>query len=350
MNDLAATLEQLVNTPSVTGDEDRICTEIAERMQATWGAAALRRIGNSLVVGHQTGRPLISLYGHLDTVPVQGNALARIDGDRMYGLGTTDMKAGVAVMIHLLEDESVRSGPFDVVGVFYDKEEGPADENGLEDVLDAAEWLEESALAIVMEPTALKLELGCNGSLHADVVFEGHAAHSARPWWGENAVTKAGAWLATMHEREPSSIDVAGLEYREVFSVTQARGGIARNVIPSEFVLNLNHRFPPAYSLDEAERRLLAVANGADRVEITDRAPAGTIPDGNEHFERLKATLDAPLDAKQGWTDVARLTSRGVAAVNYGPGDAAVAHQAGEFVELNQLAAAFTALRRFAAR
>lgn len=347
MSDLTATLETLVNTPSVTGDEDRICTDVAGRLVTTWGSEAVRRIGNSVVVGEQTGRELISLYGHLDTVPVQGNAVAHVDGDRMFGLGTTDMKAGVAVMLHLLEDEEVRSGPYDVVGVFYDKEEGPAAENGLEEVLDAVAWLDESALAIVLEPTDLKLELGCNGSLHADVVFTGHAAHSARPWWGENAVTKAGAWLAAIHERQPHVVDVAGLEFREVFAVTQAGGGIARNIIPPEFVLNLNHRFPPAYSLEEAEERLRNVAEGADRIEITDRAPAGTIPVENDHFERLKATLEAPLDAKQGWTDVARLTSRGVPAVNYGPGDAAVAHQAGEYVELVQLESAFAALRRF---
>ena len=349
MSQLVDTLEQLVNTPSVTGDEGRICTNIAKRMAATWGLDAVRRIGNSLVVGSQTGRPLISLYGHLDTVPSQGNGEARIDGGRMYGLGTTDMKAGVAVMMHLLEAASVRSGPFDIVGVFYDKEEGPAAENGLEDVLDEASWLEQSALAIVMEPTDLKLELGCNGSLHADVVFTGHAAHSARPWWGENAITKAGAWLATMHDREPTNVEVAGLEYREVFSITRADGGIARNVIPSEFVVNLNHRFPPLYSLAEAEERLRAVAAVADRVEITDRAPAGAIPERNEHFELLKDALEAPIDAKQGWTDVARLTSRGVAAVNYGPGDAAVAHQVGEYVELSQLGDAYAALQRYLA-
>lgn len=347
MSRLATTLEELVNTPSITGDEGRICTDIAERMTASWGLDGVRRIGNSLVVGRQSARPLVVLYGHLDTVPVQGNATARFDGDRMYGLGTTDMKSGIAVMMHLLEDEQVRSGRYDLVGVFYDKEEGPADENGLEDVLDAAPWLEDSALAVVMEPTALKLELGCNGSLHADVVFTGHAAHSARPWWGENAVTKAGAWLASIHDRAAETIVVDGLEYHEVFSVTGARGGIARNVIPSEFVINLNHRFPPAFDMEEAEQRLRAVAAAADRVEITDRAPAGLVPESNELLDLLKATLDAPIDAKQGWTDVARLTSRGIAAVNYGPGDAAVAHQAGEHVELAQLDGAFDAMKRF---
>lgn len=347
MTDLVATLEELVNIPSVTGSEAEICAAVAGRMGATWDAGSLHRVGNSLVVGERTGRPLISLYGHLDTVPEQGNGAARIEGGRMYGLGTTDMKAGLAVMVHLLEDDDVRRGPYDVVGVFYDKEEGPADENGLEDVLDDAPWLTESELAVVMEPTVLKLELGCNGLMNADVVFTGKSAHSARPWWGENAVTKAGAWLAALHERAPKSFDVNGLEYREVFSVTRAHGGIANNIIPPEFVVNLNYRFPPVYTLEQAEQRLREIAAPADAVTIRDKAPAGTVPTDNTHFERLRRMLDTPLAPKQGWTDVARLTSRGIAAVNYGPGDAAVAHQADEFVELDQLAAGFAALRRY---
>ncbi len=347
MTDLVATLHELVSIRSVTGNEAEICSAVAGRLGATWDGDAVRRVGNSLVVGSRTGRPLVSLYGHLDTVPEQGNAVARIEDGRMYGLGTTDMKAGVAVMIHLLEDDAVRNGPYDVVGVFYDKEEGPADENGLEDVLDAAAWLEESELAVVMEPTVLKLELGCNGLMNAEVVFTGKSAHSARPWWGENAVTKAGAWLAALHERRPESVDIGGLEYREVFSVTKAHGGIANNIIPPEFVVNLNHRFPPIYSLEQAEQRLREVAAAADAVVIRDRAPAGAVPEGNAHVERLRRVLDAPLAAKQGWTDVARLTSRGIDAVNYGPGDAAVAHQVGEFVELDQLSAGFAALRRY---
>ncbi len=345
---LAATLIDLVNIPSVIGSEGRICTAIAERLLPVWSLQGVQRIGNALVVGQRTDRPLIVLFGHLDTVPEQkDNGKAREAGDRIYGLGTSDMKSGLAVMIHLLEDDEVRSGPYDVVGVFYDKEEGPVDDNGLEDVLERAEWLTEADFAIVMEPTDLSLELGCNGVINADVIFHGRAAHSARPWLGENAITKAGEWLATLHSRQPTLVDIHGLEYREVFSVTKASGGVANNVLPAEFTVNLNYRFPPSYTVDQAEDRLRSLAEPADLVEVTDRAPAGTVPEGNAHLNRLEALVGGDITPKQGWTDVARLTARGIPAVNYGPGEVAQAHQAGESVTTTNLDTAYAVLRRF---
>jgi succinyl-diaminopimelate desuccinylase len=348
VNKLEDTLAQLVDIPSVTGSEGRICTFLAERLLAEWGLDGVRRIGNSLVVGARMGRPLITLYGHTDTVPEQqGNGTARTEGDLMYGLGTSDMKSGVAVMVHLLEDAAVRHGPYDVIGVFYDKEEGPADLNGLGDVLDRAPWLEEAEFSVVMEPTNLDLELGCNGVMNATAVFTGKAAHSARPWLGENAVTKAGALLDALHRREPEVVEVAGLEFREVFSVTKAAGGIASNVLPSRFELNVNYRFPPTYDLDAAEARLRDVLAAADEIHIVDRAPAGTIDEANPHLARLEAVAGGERAGKQGWTDVARLTSRGIAAVNYGPGLTAQAHQVGEHVPIANLYVAYQKLREF---
>jgi succinyl-diaminopimelate desuccinylase len=339
------TLAELVSIHSVTGNEGRLCTAVAERLLKVWTMQGVTRIGNALIVGQQTGRPLITLYGHFDTVPIQDNGEPVVKGDRMFGLGTVDMKSGLAIMIHLLEDDAVRTGPYDVVGVFYDKEEGPMQENGLEDVLDRAPWLLDAEFAIVLEPTNLGVELGCNGAMNADVFFEGKAAHSARPWLGENAVTKAGSWLATMHQREPELVDVDGLEFREVFSVTMAQGGIANNVLPSSLKINLNYRFPPIYDLDQAEQRLREIAADADIIVVKDRAPAGEVVSGNPHLDRLLETSGATRNSKQGWTDVARLTTRGVPAVNYGPGDPGLAHQKEESVLLAQLEEGFDVLR-----
>ena len=343
---LSNTLVELINIPSVIGNEEEITTAIEFRMAA---ARPVLRLGNALIVGEPTGKPLVVLYGHTDTVPEQGNTTASVDADRVHGLGACDMKAGVAVMIHLLEDPEVLSGPYDVVGVFYDKEEGPSAENGLEDVLNTVGWLADAEFSVVLEPTDLNLELGCNGAMNADIIFTGHAAHSARPWLGENAVTKAGAWLAAMHDRMPEPVEIAGLEYREVFSVTRANGGIANNVLPSRFTMNLNYRFPPIYDLEAAEARLRQVAAEADEVIITDRAPAGTIPEGNHHLARLETLVGGARTAKQGWTDVARLTGRGIPAVNFGPGEVAQAHQATESVPIENLETVFDVLRRFLA-
>jgi len=341
---LLDSLIEIVNIPSVTRNEDELCTWLEDRYADRYPTV---RIGNSVIVGApDPGVEFIVLYGHTDTVPVQGEWKARVDGDKLVGLGSSDMKAGLAVMMELL-DNGVREESGSLVCVFYDAEEGPAAGNGLEDVLNSAPWLIDADLSIVLEPTNLDMELGCNGVLNADIIFKGSTSHSARPWLGENAVTKGGAWLATMHEREPELVDIGGLEYREVFSVTKATGGIANNIIPGEFVINLNHRFPPIYSIEQAEERLREVASAADEIVIKDRAPSGSVDLDHEGVQRLDALIGRGRMAKQGWTDVARLTSRGAVAVNYGPGLVPQAHQVGEYVPIENMNIVYRVLEQF---
>ncbi|MBU1226034.1 MAG: succinyl-diaminopimelate desuccinylase [Actinobacteria bacterium] len=347
MSTLVDDLIWLIGVPSVTGEEEELCTALARRLSPRFGARAIARVGNSLVVGRPTGKPQITLYGHLDTVPAQGNQAGRLERNRVFGLGASDMKSGLAVMLGLLEDEAVRMGPYDVIGVFYDKEEGPAHANGLEDVLDALPWLGDAEFAVVLEPTDLQLELGCQGALNATVSFLGTAAHSARPWLGVNAISRAVPWLADMSARQSERVDLDGLQFLETFNVTMASGGVARNVIPARFDLNLNYRFPPDRTLAQAEARLREVASVADLVEIVDRAPPAPIPKDNPHLDRLAAVSRAQRNGKQAWTDVARLSARGIPAVNYGPGETAEAHRATESVAAASLRTAFEALQRF---
>ena len=334
----------LVDIPSVTGEERALRDAIAERLSTT---VEVDIVGESLVAGRPTGRPRIDLYGHLDTVPENGNLPARVEDGRVQGLGTSDMKSGLALMLAALESPVVADGPYDVFGIFYDREEGPADENGLEGVLDAVSHLGDAELALVMEPTDNELQLGCQGTINARVTFEGEAAHSARPWLGDNAVTKAGEWLAGMHLREARDVIVEGLTFRETFVVTTASGGVARNVIPALFTLNMNHRYPPDRSSEEAEQMLAEVCAAADRFEVVDSAPAGPIPTDNRHVDRLRASGVASVTAKTAWTDVARLTQRGISAVNFGPGEVALAHRADESVSIVALQTGWAILEQF---
>ena len=330
----------MIDIPSVTGDETRLRDAVAQRLSRL----DQRSVGNSLVVGSRTGKPLIALYGHLDTVPVQANLPGRVEGARVFGLGASDMKSGLAVMIALLEDAS--SQQFDVMGVFYDAEEGPAAGNGLERVLDETPTLLEAEFSIVMEPTDGELQLGCQGAINATVEFHGIAAHSARPWLGENAITKAAGWLSEIERRAWRDVVVSGLTFKETFAVTTAAGGVARNVIPAKFSLNLNHRFPPDRTVEQAEALVREVCAAADRVEIVDRAAAAPIPEGNQHLDRL-TTLVPVVAAKTAWTDVARLTERGLAAVNYGPGEVALAHRADESVSIELMDSCLRVLQGF---
>jgi succinyl-diaminopimelate desuccinylase len=346
---LADDLVWLIDTPSPTGEEEALCTALARRLSPRFGSKAMLRVGNSLVVGAPGPRPLITLFGHLDTVPAQGNAVASVKEGQVSGVGASDMKSGLAVMLALLEDPSFGSSPFNVAAVFYDREEGPADDNGLEEVLATVGWLATTALAVVLEPTDLELQLGCRGSLNATVTFLGRASHSARPWLGENAITRAGDWLSAMHRSEPRLVTVEGLEFAESFSVTTAAGGVARNVVPARFDLNLNYRFPPDVTLEQAEARLRKAAAAADAIEIVDRAPPGPVPTANIHLERLARVSGARRTGKQAWTDVARLAQRGIPGVNYGPGAAAVSHTPEESVPVASMELALESLRMFLA-
>ncbi len=335
---LVETTAWLVDIPSPTGDEAAVCQAVAERLSHLPSI----RVGNSLVVGERSGRPLLVLAGHLDTVPSQGQPPSRIEGGRLHGLGATDMKAGVAVMIHLLEE--VVSSSHDVVGVFYEGEEGPADGNALGPILGSVEWLQQAEFGVVLEPCDGEIQIGCNGVINARIGFHGSSAHSARPWLGRNAITRAGEWLAAMDRLEPISHLVGGLEFREVMSVTRASGGIANNIIPDNFTLNLNYRFTPDLSREQAIARVQEVCAPADQVEVVDFAPAGPVEAEHPLVAALQKTSGAKLAPKQGWTDVARLGEFGIPAVNYGPGDTSLAHQVGESVEIADIERVYTAL------
>ena len=328
MTDLVETLTWLVDIPSVTGEEGALRDAIAARLDGMPQQA----IADSLVVGKPRDAPVM-LAGHLDTVPPQGESGARLDGDRVYGLGATDMKGGVAVMIHLAET----LGADKVACVFYSGEEGPLSGNQLTLVLDEALWLRRSTAAVVMEPTDRAIEAGCQGVINAEIVFTGQSAHSARPWLGDNAITKAGAFLTSLRALEPEPHVVNGLEFLEVMSVTTARGGVARNVIPGEFVMNVNYRFAPDRSTDQALGRLHEACAAADRVEVIDLASAGSVDTDHPLFRALIERTRAPLQGKQAWTDVAQLSSVGIPAVNFGPGEPSLAHKPGESVRVSDL-------------
>ncbi len=340
----------------VTGDEGPIADAVADRYGDL--GEPVTRVGNSVVVGRPPGdgRPLVLLVGHLDVVPPTADDLeprveSRPDaGEVVVGRGTSDMKAGNVIAMACFEDAELRaSSPYELALVLYAGEEGPAEENELADVLDEVTWLREAALAVILEPTDGQVQAGCLGGLHALVTFRGRQAHSARPWQGENALTKAGAFLAELHDLAPREVEVDGITYRDVWSATQAYTGNARNIVPGEFTVNLNFRFAPSRGLDEAEAELRAFVGDRAEVEIVDRAPPAPPALTTEVLERFVEVVDAPLRAQQSWTDIARFAEVGVPGVNYGPGVTAQSHQRGEHVPVDALVAGHTNLRRFLA-
>jgi succinyl-diaminopimelate desuccinylase len=354
---LARRTEALCAELSPIGHERALC----DRVEA-WARPrfhAVERVRDSLVVrvdppgallpsrasgerggGEGPARPLVALCGHLDTVPVhdEDRGGPRRDGSRIVAPGASDMKGGLAVLMELAESLPRAERFCDLVLVLYAREEGPYLENELEEVLRDPARLAGVALALCLEPTDNVLQLGCVGSIHATFVFPGRAAHSARPWQGENAVHRAGALLAELAARPPREVRAGGLVFREVLSVTRIEGGRARNVVPDRCTLNLNFRFAPDRSLEDAadELRALGERHGAG-VELTDLSPACPAFEGDPLVRRAVERTGVAVEAKQAWTDVARLAAHGIRAVNLGPGATSQAHQRGEWVEIPAL-------------
>ncbi|MFI5956476.1 succinyl-diaminopimelate desuccinylase [Cryptosporangium sp. NPDC051539] len=334
----------LVDFPSVSGTEKPLADEVEVALRALDGFG-VDRDGDTIVARTDLGKShRIVLAGHLDTVPIVGNVPSRRDGDLLYGCGTSDMKSGVAVLLHLAA--TVEDPVFDLTLVLYDNEEVEAVRNGLGRVgRNHPEWLA-ADFAVLLEPTGGTVEGGCQGTLRARVTTHGKRAHSARSWFGVNAIHAAASVLDRLTTYEARTVDIDGCVYREGLNAVGIEGGVAGNVIPDRCDVVVNYRFAPDRSEADAERHVREVFDGFD-VEVTDSAP-GALPGLNSPAaESFIAALEAPVQAKLGWTDVARFATLGVPAVNFGPGDPGLAHQAGEYVDVRQITDAAAALRRY---
>jgi succinyl-diaminopimelate desuccinylase len=335
--------------PSVIGDEKVLCDDLEERIGRRPGWE-IQRISNNLMVrrrGRDASRQNVVFAGHLDTVPEPQEPIeVRVEGDRVYGRGASDMKAGDAVMLTLLEHFNWDGGRFEPAFVFYEREEGPYAENGLEAVFAGSPWVLDAELAVVPEPTAGALEVGCVGTAQIEVTFGGKSSHAARPWQGENAITKAGRLLQALHERPAEEVVVDGLSFYEVLTPTMARGGRAKNVVPDSFWVNINHRFAPGKDLDDVKRLFDGLLGDEATYEVPDYAPSGSVDLDNPLLQELIST-GLEVRPKQAWTDVARFAERGVPAVNFGPGLPSQAHQDAEHAELPLLEECYGRLEKF---
>jgi succinyl-diaminopimelate desuccinylase len=354
-DNIASLALELLRVPSPIGQEGPLADLVEAKLAALGRAVHRERIGQSVVarVDRPGAAATIALFGHLDTVPGHVSDPVRLEGGRLYGCGASDMKGGLAVMLALLRAAAEAAPgsrgagvPANLVAVFYDREEGPYAESGLGPVLAGSRLLGGVDFAFCLEPTAGEVQVGCLGALHARVRFAGRAAHSARPWQGENAIHKAAALLARIAGLAPRDVVVHGLTFREVMSVTTARSHAVRNVVPDWFELNVNYRFAPGKSLEAARGEVLALVAGEAGVAFVDEAPAGPVTLDNPVLARFLEASGAPVAPKQAWTDVARLGEAGIPAVNYGPGEPAQAHQVGEWAPVAPLAGATQALAR----
>jgi succinyl-diaminopimelate desuccinylase len=345
---LVARTLALVDIASTSGHEG----EILEALEVPGDLAVIDARDDVRCYGppsRRDGAPRVLLAGHVDTVPPNGNLPGRVEAGGVVGLGAADMKGALAVMEAIAADVSGGAqSDVDLSLVFFGREELPITESALLPLFERCPELRDVDLAIVMEPTANTIEVGCMGNLNARLTILGRAAHSARPWLGENAIHSAIRALAAVAAREPRDVEIDGLTYREVVSVTTIHGGLAANVVPDRVEASVNYRYAPGTAPAQAEARLRAMLPGA-QIEITGNAPPGSVNLGNPLVDRLRRAGDLGIRPKQAWTPVAEFATIGVDAVNFGPGDPGYAHREDERVEAAALVRSYEVLRSFLA-
>ena len=340
---LAERTLDLVNIPSESRNEADVYSYVCTYVPMS----KAHDDGETVLFARREGKPLVLLAGHTDTVPAQGNLPGRIDDGAVVGLGASDMKGGLAVMIELARWAETADLAYDVAFLFFPREElGPA-ENPLPALFESTPLVDEAQLVVCLEPTDNTLQLGCLGNLNARVVYEGRSAHSARPWLGVNAIALALEGLRPVLESEPRDVDVDGLVFREVMSVTQLHAGIASNVIPASAEATVNFRYAPDRTPGSAVERIREVLG--DRAEVTSNAPAAHVALGSPAVQRLRDAGGFEVQPKQAWTNVADFAARGLDAVNLGPGGTRYAHAVDERVEIAELERTYDALQRFLA-
>jgi len=344
---LAARTLQLIDIASESGAERNISGHVLSVLRE--GGVPAHDAGDTCVLAgatHRSDRPLVLLAGHLDTVPAQDNLPGRLTGDEhVEGLGASDMKGGVAVMLELALARPPSS--VDVGYVLFGREELPAAQGALGPLLARAAGLRSADLAVMLEPTANTVQAGCLGNIDADWTFRGRAGHSARPWLADNAIDRAVAAIRDLHAIGPSTSTIDGLDFTQVVSATMLHAGVARNVIPGTAHANVNFRYAPDVTPEQAERTLRCWCEPHGEIELLGNSPGALPPHENPLLDRLLAAGGGPVAAKQAWTPVAELTAAGVEAVNFGPGDPAFAHRSDERVAIEELARCHRTLEAF---
>jgi succinyl-diaminopimelate desuccinylase len=323
---------------SVSGNEAALADAI-ERTLAPFEHLEIIRDGDTVVARTNLGRDKrVVIAGHIDTVPLNNNLPTRFeteDGvEYLWGRGTVDMKAGVAVQLKLAAE--LTEPTVDITWMWYDHEEVSADLNGLGRLAANRPDLFVGDFAILGEPTNSQVEGGCNGNLRVELRTFGLRAHSARSWVGDNAIHKVAPILATLAAYEARQVEVDGLVYREGLNAVGITGGVAGNIIPDECMVHINYRFAPSRSGEEAVAHIRELFPEYDLTVV-------------DFAEGARPGLDAPLaqgflaavggeaKPKYGWTDVARFSAMGMPAVNYGPGNPLKAHADDERVAVEQI-------------
>lgn len=299
--------------------------------------------------GRGGGRTLM-LCGHLDTVTTGGMTHEplepRVEGDRLYGRGAYDMKAGLAAALVACRDAAARGLAGDVVVAAVADEEHAS--LGIQEVLRTVG----ADAAVVTEPTESRIAAAHKGFVWIDVHVPGRAAHGSRPHLGDDAIIKAGPLLTGLGE-----LDVAlgahehPLLGRGSVHASLIEGGEERSSYPARCTVSLERRTLPGETAAAVEAEIAALLPaGASQQTLLVREPFEADVDG-ELVALLRAETpgDPAVVGVSYWADAAFIAAAGIPTVLYGPGGEG-AHAAEEWVSIAETEAVARTLTRVACR
>ena len=361
-------LARLVGFPTVSRESNLDLIGWAEGWLAARGIASRR-------VPDETGRKAslyahvgpdapggVILSGHVDVVPVDGQewasdpwTLTERDG-RLYGRGTCDMKGFDALALWAMGEAAGRdlARPLQIV-LTRDEEIGCLAPPGV--IADMARHVPEAALAIIGEPTSMRVVTGHKGGTGFDVHVRGFEIHSSLMHRGVSAVMEAARLVQWANERNealaaeaPSALAAAFEPPWTSVHVGQIEGGTAHNITAGDCRLGITFRVVPGESAEDWAEAFLAecarveAAMRAVRPEASITAHRrfdmpGLVPEEGGAAERLARGLtgDNGTHVVSYGTEAGHFQAGGRSAVVCGPGDIAQAHQPDEFIELDQL-------------
>ena len=309
--------------------------------------------------------PAMMFAGHLDTVGVEGMThdpfSADMNGGRIYGRGSCDMKSGVAAMCvgalraYRLAGNSPKRQI--VIAAVADEE---YESLGMRALLDSGIRAE---CAVLTEPTKLAICPAHRGFVWIEIAFTGRAAHGSRYDVGIDAIRHAGLLLAELDALEAGPLHTRShtLLGRPSLHASTIVGGIGMSTYPDRCILRIERRTIPGESeqtaVDEVTSALERVRARRPRIEasvklIAAQQPSDVAPDAlvvRMLETALKAeAMPAKIEGLSAWTDAALLNAAGISAVCFGPGDIALAHAAEEFVPVDEIEKATMVLQRVA--
>jgi len=336
-------LKDLISIKSVSGEEEKLKNKIKQELEPE----IYETSGNLIVKLDNDGDQALHFNAHMDTVSGENwsqNPLEAVEKDgKIYGLGASDLKGGIAALIALIDELEEKDLDIDVFIEFVTNEE--VDGSGTQEVL---KLMEEKGMlsdyknqaCVLTEPTGLeKVEIGCKGCVFTEITAYGESVHGSRPEKGKNPVLKMKEVIDELEELKKEfkhfGNEELGSPTIAIGTTIEASGSV--NSIPSSCNITCDIRTTPdihSEVLDKIEKAL------PENVEIglnSEPTPPSYTKPGKDIIKAVKDVFDADIETAEGADDSPFYEEKDITTAVIGPGEKTCIHSPGEFIEADKL-------------